>query len=163
MHEQNPGKRHRPGDDCAPLAVAARKRLPGTPDIVMRKYGIVIFIHGCFWHGHEGHLHLPQTNADFWRTKIERNKARDARQKEELLAMGWSVLTVWECQLKPSQREHTLATIEYYINASYLRLKGQRPAALFSPGDLPGRQDADQDIPVAAEPEAAYGSNVDDE
>ncbi len=72
------------------------KRLPGTPDIVMRKYGIVIFIHGCFWHGHEGHLHLPQTNADFWRTKIERNKARDARQKEELLAMGWSVLTVWE-------------------------------------------------------------------
>jgi len=139
------------------------KRLPGTPDIVMRKYGIVIFIHGCFWHGHEGHLHLPQTNADFWRTKIERNKARDARQKDELLAMGWSVLTVWECQLKPSRREHTLATIEYHINASYLRLKGQRPAALFSPGDLPGRQDADQDIPVAAEPEAAYGSNVDDE
>ena len=59
--------------------------------------------------------------------------------------------------------EHTLATIESHINASYLSQKGQRPAANYPPGHLPGRQDADQDIPVAAEPEAAYGSNVDDE
>ena len=84
------GERHRPGDDCAPLAAAAAtaigntKASSGTPDIVMRKYGIVIFIHGCFWHGQEGHLHLPQTTlTSLAHEDRERNRARDARQKEE--------------------------------------------------------------------------------
>jgi len=58
------------------------KGLPGTPDIVLRKYGIVIFIHGCFWHGHEVDGHIPHSNVDFWRKKIERNKQRDEHNKE---------------------------------------------------------------------------------
>lgn len=95
------------------------RRLPGTPDIVMRKYGVVIFIHGCFWHGHSD-SHLPQTNIEFWRTKIERNKARDAENREALKAMGWRVMTVWECQLKPAVRQQTLREIEYWINKSYI-------------------------------------------
>ncbi len=120
------------------------KRLPGTPDIVLRKYSIVIFIHGCFWHGHEEHLHIPKSNTEFWRNKIERNKQRDERQKERLHQMGWNVLTVWECQLKPSVRSRTLATIEYYINHSYLLKQGN------------GYETPDQQISIAAEPQSPY-------
>lgn len=123
------------------------KRLPGTPDIVLRKYGIVIFIHGCFWHGHEEHMHLPKSNADFWTAKIRRNKERDEAQKDRLRAMGWNVLTVWECQLKPAVRARTLASIEYFINHSYL-MKQQAKGY----GDT-----AAEATPMAAESEAAYG------
>ena len=70
------------------------KGLPGTPDIVLRKYGIVIFIHGCFWHGHEVDGTMPKTNREFWKNKIEGNKLRDKRNKEKLRKMGWSVITV---------------------------------------------------------------------
>ena len=96
------------------------KGLPGTPDIVLRKYGIVIFIHGCFWHGHEVDGHMPKTHSEFWKSKIERNKLRDERNKEQLRKMGWSVITVWECQLKPAVRRQTLMEIEYHINHTYL-------------------------------------------
>lgn len=104
------------------------KGLPGTPDIVLRKYGIVIFIHGCFWHGHNADGHLPHTNRDFWERKIERNKQRDARNKEDLRRMGWRVMTVWECQLKPAVRQKTLLEIEHHINHTYLeRFKPRAP------------------------------------
>lgn len=104
------------------------KGLPGTPDIVLRKYGIVIFIHGCFWHGHEVDGHIPHSNSDFWQKKIERNKLRDARDKEALKQMGWCVMTVWECQLKPVVRKQTLLEIEYNINHIFLkRLKSKTP------------------------------------
>lgn len=96
------------------------KGLPGTPDIVLRKYGVVIFIHGCFWHGHEVDGTMPKTNREFWKKKIERNKQRDAKNKEALRKMGWSVITVWECQLKPAVRQQSLLEIEYYINHTYL-------------------------------------------
>ena len=96
------------------------KGLPGTPDIVLRKYGIVIFIHGCFWHGHEVDGTMPKTNCEFWKNKIEGNKLRDKRNKEKLRKMGWSVITVWECQLKSAVRQQTLLEIEYYINHTYL-------------------------------------------
>ena len=99
--------------------------LPGTPDIV-RKYGIVIFIHGCFWHGHEVDGTMPHTNTDFWRKKIERNKQRDERNKEELKKMGWQVMTVWECQLKPAVRQQTL--LEYHVNHSYLERFKPKPS-----------------------------------
>lgn len=100
------------------------KGLPGTPDIVLHKYRIVIFIHGCFWHGHDVDGHIPKSNSDFWRKKIERNKSRDARNKEILKKMGWSVMTIWECQLKPAIRKNTLLEIEYHINHLFLdRLK----------------------------------------
>ncbi len=100
-------------------------RLPGTPDVVMKKYGIVIFIHGCFWHGHSD-SHLPKTNTDFWRKKIERNKARDEENRQKLKKMGWSVMTIWECQLKPSVREQTLREMEYLINKRYLEKMGAK-------------------------------------
>ena len=96
------------------------KGLPGTPDIVLRRYGVVIFIHGCFWHGHEEDGHIPHSNSDFWRKKIERNKLRDIRTKEALKQMGWCVITVWECQLKPAVRKQTLMEIEYHINHAFL-------------------------------------------
>lgn len=96
------------------------KGLPGTPDIVLRKYGIVIFIHGCFWHGHEVDGTMPKTNREFWKKKIERNKQRDTKNKEALRKMGWSVMTVWECQLKPAVRQQSLLEIEYHINHIFL-------------------------------------------
>lgn len=95
------------------------KRLPGTPDIVLKKYGIVIFIHGCFWHGHSD-SHMPHSNVEFWERKISRNRRRDECNKEALKKMGWKVMTIWECQLKPSVRRQTLLEMEYLINRSYL-------------------------------------------
>lgn len=96
------------------------KNLPGTPDIVLRKYGVVVFIHGCFWHGHSIDGRIPHSNSDFWRVKIEKNQLRDEQNKEKLLAMGWAVITIWECQLKPAVRKQTLSELEYYINKHYL-------------------------------------------
>ncbi len=77
------------------------KRLPGAPDLVFPARNAVIFVNGCFWHGHECHLfRLPSTRQEFWREKIERNRARDAAAEAALLADGWRVLTIWECALK---------------------------------------------------------------
>ena len=102
--------------------------LPGTPDIVLRKYGVAIFVHGCFWHGHEADSHIPHSNSDFWRQKIERNKQRDEQNKEKLKQMGWHVMTIWECQLKPAVREQTLFEVEYWINHAYLERFKPKPA-----------------------------------
>lgn len=79
-----------------------RKDLPGKPDIVLPKYKTVIFINGCFWHQHEGckHAAIPATNRDFWETKLNSNKARDQRIRQELQSLGWRVLTLWECEIK---------------------------------------------------------------
>ena len=79
------------------------RRLPGRPDIVLAKYRTVIFLNGCFWHGHEGCYRLPKTNQEFWRRKIERNRARDEQNIARLLAMGWRPLVVWECELRGKQ------------------------------------------------------------
>ena len=78
------------------------KRLPGTPDIVLPKYKTVIFVNGCFWHGHEGcrYFVVPKTNTEFWVNKIETNKQRDIRKINDLQALGWKVIIVWECELK---------------------------------------------------------------
>ena len=78
------------------------KRLPGTPDIVLSKYKTVIFVNGCFWHGHKDCRYFvwPKNNADFWKTKIEANIARDERKKVELEKNGWRVLFVWECDIR---------------------------------------------------------------
>ena len=106
------------------------KGLPGTPDIVLRKYGIVIFIHGCFWHGHEVDGTTPHTNTEFWREKIEANRKRDERNKEALKKSGWRVMTIWECQLKPTVRKQTLLEMEYHINHTYLeRLASKKSKA----------------------------------
>lgn len=106
------------------------KKLPGTPDIVLRKYGIVIFIHGCFWHGHDVDSHIPYSNSEYWQKKIERNKQRDERNKSELKRMGWRVMTIWECQLKPAVRQQTLLEMEYHINHTYLeKFVSKKPKA----------------------------------
>lgn len=75
--------------------------LPGRPDIVLPRWRAVILAHGCFWHGHDcGRFRWPRTRADFWRSKIEANRARDARDRKALFDRGWRVLTIWECALK---------------------------------------------------------------
>lgn len=97
-------------------------RLPGHPDIVLLKYRSVIFVNGCFWHGHEDckYYVLPKTNTDFWKAKIERNKARDLAELQRLASMGWHCITVWECQLKPAVRAKTLEALAFTLNRIYL-------------------------------------------
>lgn len=98
------------------------KRLPGTPDIVLRKYRTVIFVNGCFWHGHEEcrYFVLPKSNVEFWTNKIERNQERDLKSRMQLRNMGWHVIQIWECQLKPKERELTLKSIERTLNKIFL-------------------------------------------
>lgn len=78
------------------------KSLPGRPDIVLPKYQTVIFVHGCFWHGHSNckDFRLPKTRTDWWREKIEGNQARDQKQKSALARLGWRVVVVWACEIK---------------------------------------------------------------
>jgi DNA mismatch endonuclease (patch repair protein) len=76
------------------------KRYPGTPDIVLPKYNTVVFVHGCFWHGHDCKKgSLPDTRREFWENKISGNKNRDRRNREELEEKRWNVLTVWGCEI----------------------------------------------------------------
>lgn len=98
------------------------KQLPGTPDIVLRKYRTVIFVNGCFWHGHEGcrYFVLPKSNTEFWKTKIEKNQERDLQKRIKLRGMGWHIIQVWECQLKSKVREATLKSIGYTLNKIFL-------------------------------------------
>ena len=90
------------------------RKLPGTPDLVLPKYRAVIFVNGCFWHGHEGCKYFvwPKSNAEFWRLKIETNISRDQRKKDQLRDMGWNVMIVWECELRLPKRQVTLERLE---------------------------------------------------
>lgn len=85
--------------------------LPGKPDIVLPKYGVVVFVHGCFWHGHPGcpRSALPATRRDYWETKIGRNRQRDARNARALRKAGWRVLTAWECRIRDERTLEALA------------------------------------------------------
>lgn len=82
------------------------KRLPGCPDLVFRSRAKVIFVHGCFWHRHEGCAlaRLPKSRLDFWEPKLEANRQRDAFNKRQLEREGWKMLTIWECQIKDIER-----------------------------------------------------------
>ena len=126
------------------------KSLPGRPDIVMRKWRTVIFVNGCFWHGHEceNNKRRPTTNAEFWNDKITRNRERDARNQALLQAAGWHVILVWECQLSPKRRMATLRELDLVLS----RIVLQRTAK-------PVRYSLDEqttDLPVAAEPMSGY-------
>ena len=123
--------------------------LPGHPDIVLRKYRTVIFVNGCFWHGHENcrYFRLPKTNVDFWKNKIERNRERDKEEQHRLAEMGWHCVTVWECQLKPKVRAKTLESLAYTLNHIFLEDRMAKPYS------LPEHEDSR----MAAEPEAEYG------
>jgi len=95
------------------------KELPGKPDLVFSGLRTVIFVHGCFWHRHEGcrYFVVPKTRTDFWLNKIGRNVANDERQQQELRNQGWRVLVVWECELRPLHRERTLERLFYSLTA----------------------------------------------
>jgi DNA mismatch endonuclease, patch repair protein len=89
------------------------KTLPGKPDLVLPKHRTVIFVHGCFWHGHTNckYYVVPKTNTDWWLNKITINKTNDTRALKALKKDGWKIITVWECDLKPAKVEKTLSNL----------------------------------------------------
>ena len=110
-------------------------KLPGHPDLVLRKYRTCIFVNGCFWHGHHVDLQftnsqfticnsecckIPKTNREFWVAKIRRNQERDVEEQKRLAEMGWHCITIWECELKPSKREETLKSLVFTLNKIWL-------------------------------------------
>lgn len=90
------------------------RTLPGTPDIVLPKYRTCIFVNGCFWHGHKGcsKFVMPKTRTEFWENKIARNQERDLVNIQRLESIGWSAITVWECELGKSGIDNTMEKIE---------------------------------------------------
>ena len=131
------------------------RRLPGKPDLVLKKYRTCIFVNGCFWHGHNVERHdaagnllssecckIPKTNNEFWVNKILRNQQRDLKVQHQLAAMGWHCITVWECELKPHRREQTLNSLSHTLNRLFMKDNGIR---LY---EMP-----DDEQPIAAEPE----------
>jgi len=155
--------------------------LPGHPDLVLRKYRTCIFVNGCFWHGHHVQLQaaqmddgqwrmessacckIPKTNQDFWVAKIRRNKERDKEVQRHLAEMGWHCITVWECQLKSSEREETLDAIAFTLNHIWLQDHSINPkpriARISRIGDAPETSgtsypqfdEEDSQMPMAAE------------
>ena len=132
------------------------KRLPGHPDLVLRKYRTCVFVNGCFWHGHFVELdkmestkccRIPMSNHDFWVAKIRRNKERDKEEQKKLASMGWHCITVWECELKPAKREETLDSIAFTLNHIWLQDHGAK--AIIYPNE-----ETDPPIPMAAEDSA---------
>ena len=97
-------------------------RLPGHPDIVLRKYRTCIFVNGCFWHGHNcTEFRPPKSKIDYWMNKIKRNQERDKEEQQELAKMGWHCITIWECELKPDKRDETLRSLEFTLNRIFLK------------------------------------------
>ncbi|GAA4416289.1 very short patch repair endonuclease [Nibrella viscosa] len=93
-------------------------KLPGKPDIILPKYKTAIFVHGCFWHNHEGckRANLPKSNLDYWIPKIERNKKRDVENQAKLAALGWHIIVIYECQLKAKVLSDTLNKVVNELN-----------------------------------------------
>lgn len=122
------------------------RKLPGSPDIVLRKYKTVVFVDGCFWHGHEGcrFYRLPKTNEVFWRHKIAMNYARDFANNIDLQLAGWRVIRIWECEIRTkTTRVETLENL-------YNKIIGNRTC------NIPYFNSTD-DAASAAEPETGYG------
>jgi DNA mismatch endonuclease (patch repair protein) len=96
-------------------------KMPGKPDIVLPKYKTVIFVHGCFWHKHEGckYAYTPKTNTKFWVDKINSNAERDKTNLQKLTALGWNVLTVWECEIRHKYK-HDITPLVDRIEAAIL-------------------------------------------
>ena len=122
-------------------------RLPGKPDIVLRKYRTCIFVNGCFWHGHEGckYYVVPKSNTKFWQDKIKRNQQRDLEVMPKLAEMGWHTIVVWECELKPAVREQTLESLAFTLNHIFLQDRCVRHYEL-----------SKEDSAMAAEPEPKH-------
>lgn len=98
------------------------KKLPGQPDIVLPKYKTLVFVNGCFWHGHENckYYVVPKTRTNWWLHKIETNKANDAKALKASKKEGWQTITVWECKLKPAVIDRTLAALLRKIERRFL-------------------------------------------
>ncbi len=98
-------------------------KLPGKPDIVFPSKKMAIFVHGCFWHGHSNCVdgHIPKTNSDFWKIKIDRNKERDVINIEKIQALHWEVLVIWECELESKKHQSWLIEkiFSFLINRKY--------------------------------------------
>lgn len=94
-----------------------RKDLAGTPDLVLQSRKKIIFVHGCFWHGHKEcrAARIPKTNVKFWREKIARNVARDLASEQSLRGAGWYVLTVWECETPPTRQAALLEKLSDFL------------------------------------------------
>lgn len=124
------------------------KRLPGKPDIVLPKFKTVIFVNGCFWHGHEncGKFQIPKSNAEFWQDKIERNRRRDYQNYLKLYHLGWRVLIVWECQLKKDRAIATMQALTVRLSQIYLELNSLKNVSYVN----------DTESDVAAEPKHDY-------
>lgn len=93
------------------------KNLPGTPDIVFPKYRKVLFVNGCFWHGHKGckKSRLPETNREFWEKKIEYNRKNDKTKYRELKKSGWDYMVIWQCEIKKKNIEKLKNKIEKFL------------------------------------------------
>jgi DNA mismatch endonuclease (patch repair protein) len=100
------------------------RSLPGKPDIVLPKHQTVVFVHGCFWHGHTDcpHFRLPKSRRAWWKAKILGNQLRDARNEQQLRELGWHVVTIWECALKN-------ASARLWLESRIPRLLGDHPPA----------------------------------
>ena len=146
------------------------RRLPGHPDLVLKKYRTCIFVNGCFWHGHRLHevqneqlkvksenltydlessecCKIPKTNREFWVAKIRRNMVRDHEELRKLAEMGWHCITVWECELKPAKRVETLDAIAFTLNHIWLQDQARNHGTTG-----PQRyEDVDMPLPMAAE------------
>jgi DNA mismatch endonuclease (patch repair protein) len=90
------------------------KKLTGKPDLTLAKYSTIIFVNGCFWHGHKGckYFVMPKTRTEWWKEKIDQNIKRDRKSLIELEKNGWNSLVIWECQLRPKER---ISTLEYIL------------------------------------------------
>jgi len=90
-----------------------RNDLPGKPDLVLPKYNSVIFVHGCFWHAHQGckYFTIPKTRSDWWKEKLYGNRERDQKNIQKLKESGWNVIVVWECDLKSGKKKERLSNL----------------------------------------------------
>jgi DNA mismatch endonuclease (patch repair protein) len=116
--------------------------LPGRPDIVLRRYQAVIFVHGCFWHRHKGcrFAYTPKSRKEFWLKKLNSNVTRDCYVKMELRKLGWHVFTVWECELRHSERLSRRLDLGLKRRWSAMRVTGTTRALLGRSGSVRGAQ-----------------------
>jgi DNA mismatch endonuclease (patch repair protein) len=98
------------------------RKLPGSPDLVLKKFKALIFVHGCFWHRHEGCAAstTPSSNAEFWTKKFKSNVSRDLKNKEQAAKLGWRIATVWECRLKKMSREEIAQKLGAWLRSKDL-------------------------------------------
>lgn len=105
-----------------------KKDMPGRPDIVMAKLKTVIFVNGCFWHGHSScnRFKLPKTRTEWWNDKIQKNIARDQKNSIELKNNGWNIIVIWECELASKQKIDTLKNLLEKLNSIEQIIKAER-------------------------------------